>query len=399
MRRIAMIVLSHYPADPRVRREAEELNRSGFAVDVICLRGTTETAVESFDHVTAYRIMPGTEKKESVLKYFRLSLLFAIKAFARLLRLSWQRQYSVIQVHNMPDYLMFVGVVHKILGRPLILDLHDLTPELFASKWGAGKNAVFGPLVRLAEKSACRLADHLITTSSGFRNRLIARGVSPDKITLVLNAADRHIFKARSPRQWPLITHGARLLYHGTVAKRFGLHLAIAAVHELQTRMPGTQLHIYGKYDPTYRAELEEMIARLKLENQVILNGFLRQEDIVEVIENSDLGVVPYLSDPFMDLALSTKTFEYVGMGLPVVASRLPSLTALFDETSLHYFAPGAAADLANKIAALCGNPQARKEYADRAAVTYEKFSWPIMAERYLALIKRLNGGNGQWTQ
>ncbi len=143
------------------------------------------------------------------------------------------------------------------------------------------------------------------------------------------------------------------------------------------------------------------------------MKGFLRQEELVEIIENSDIGVVPYLSDPFMDLALSTKTFEYVSMGLPVVASRLPSLTALFNEESIHYFAAGDAADLANKIIALCSDPIARKAYAERAAGAYEKFSWPIMADRYLNVINaqltntqkpygrsRSNGNsvrNGKW--
>lgn len=392
-----MVVFSYYPADPRVRREAEKLNGSGFAVDIICLRGPAESNVETFDHITAYRVMPGTDKKESIWKYFGLSALFAIKAFVRLQKLSVKKHYCVIQVHNMPDFLILVGTVHKILRRPLVLDLHDLTPELFESKWGGKKKAIFQPFVRLVEKVACKFADRLITTSVGFKNRLIERGVPPAKITLVLNAADDHVFKTRSPREWPRITHGARLLYHGTVARRFGLHVAIEAVHKLQAIIPGTKLYIYGKYDPTYRAELEELITRLNLGEQVILRGFLRQEEIVALIESADAGVVPYLSDPFMDLALSTKTFEYVSMGLPVVASRLPSLTVLFNDTSLHYFTPGEAEDLANKIAALCSNSCARKEYADRAAGIYKTFSWSIMSQRYLDLIRGIYEGNGKW--
>ncbi len=397
MLRIAMVVFSYYPADPRVRREAEKLNRSEIAVDVICLRGSEEAPVEKFGHVTAYRVMNAPAKKESFLKYFWSSSLFAIKAFVKLQQLSLKKQYNLVQVHNMPDFLILVGVIHKMLGRPLILDLHDLTPELFESKWGAGKIALFRPLVRLVEKIACRFADHLITTSVGFQERLIERGNSRDKITLVLNTADDHIFTTRSQREWLRITHDVRLLYHGTVARRFGLHIAIEAVYKLQALVPGAKLYIYGKYDPAYRAELEEMISRLKLEDRVFVNGFRRQEEIVAIIENSDIGVAPYLSDPFMDLALSTKTFEYVNMRLPVVASRLPSLTALFNDASIHYFSPGNAADLANAIAALCSDPSARKAYVERAARVYKKFSWPIMGDRYLDLINGMTIRNVKW--
>ena len=75
-----MIVFSYYPNDPRVRREAEVLGRSSIGVDVICLRHPDEERIARFGNVTAYRIMRGTEKKESILKYFFITSIFAILA-------------------------------------------------------------------------------------------------------------------------------------------------------------------------------------------------------------------------------------------------------------------------------------------------------------------------------
>jgi len=387
MKNIAMVCFSHYPADPRVRREAERLESSGINVHIICMRGAGEMKREEFGQVTAHRILSGAERKETLLRYLWLSMLFTIKACLKLLALSRDQRFDLVQVHNMPDFLILAGVVHKLLRRPLILDLHDLTPELFESKWGSGRNRVLAPLVKAVERVACRIADHIITTSMGFANRLIDRGVSPQKITLVLNAADDHLFQRRKPRQWRRIDAGAQLLYHGTVARRFGLHVAIEALHQLQEIIPHSELHIYGKYDPSYRVELERQIASLNLEKLVHLQNYVPLEKIVEVIEDSDVGIVPYLSDPFMNLALSTKTFEYVSMGLPVIASRLPSLTALFNDRSIHYFDPNNAQSLAQAVAGVCHHPTVSEEYAVRAARTYEDFSWPIMAQRYLDLI------------
>jgi glycosyltransferase involved in cell wall biosynthesis len=390
MSQIAMVVFSYYPADPRVRREAEALSRAGMNVDVIALRAPKEPRVEQLGRITTYRVMQGTENKESFVKYLRLSAAFAVLAFFKLQILSLQKNRKLIQIHNMPDFLVFAGVAHKVFGKPLILDLHDLTPELFKSKWSAEKNGALMQTARLAEKISCGFADHLITTSAGFQKQLVARGIPPAKITLVLNTADDHVFKTQSQRQWIKIEKSARLLYHGTVARRFGLHIAIEAVHRLRKTIPEAQLRIYGKYDPTYRRELENLIAQFGLQDRVRLCGFLHQEEIVKIIESSDLGIVPYLSDPFMDLALSTKTFEYVNMRLPTVASKLPSLTALFDDESIKYFAPGNAADLADKIAAFCGDPEARQSYTERAATAYQKIAWPVMAERYRRLIQDL---------
>jgi glycosyltransferase involved in cell wall biosynthesis len=394
--RIGMVVFSHFPRDPRVLREAEALCRAGMDVDVICLRDRHEPPVQHFGQVTAYRILPGTDKKENFPKYLWLTFIFGVAAFLKLLQLSLKSRYAAIQIHNMPDFLVFVGIIHKLRGRPIILDLHDLTPELFETKWYSRTLALMRPLVRFVEKISCWFADHLITTSFGFRNKLVARGITPEKITVVLNTADDKVFKPSPQQTWQKLENGARLLYHGTVARRFGLHVAIKAMFKLHEVAPATKLFIYGKYDPSYRRELEDMIGRLGLERHVILNGYLNREQLVKVIAATDMGVVPYLSDAFMDLALSTKIFEYVSMRVPVVAARIPSITSLFDEASISYFNPGDENDLAKEILELCDQPQLRKARVERAACVHEKIAWPIMAARYQNLIQSVAGVNGR---
>ena len=144
----------------------------------------------------------------------------------------------------------------------------------------------------------------------------------------------------------------------GTVAKRFGISTVIEAVAQLQDVIPETKLEIYGKYDDSYFRELSEKIYSLRLKKYIVLGGYLSLEEISLKIEYSHIGIVPYLSDPFMNLALSTKTFEYVAMGLPVIASRLPSLTYIFDDKCINYFEPGNAKDLAKSILEFCLNPE-----------------------------------------
>lgn len=389
MVRTAMIAFAYYPFDTRILREAEALSRAGIAVDVFCLKGRGETDTETFGNVTAFRIMKGTDKKENILLYFLLSFVFGVLSFFKLLSLSIKRRYSLIQVHNMPDFLVFAGLFHKIQGVPIILDLHDLTVELFNSKCKGKSVAALAPLVKLIERASCKFSDMVITTSSGFRNRLIERGVPADKITLVLNSADDKVFELPVKRNWEKIEDGPRLLYHGTVARRFGLHIAIEAVAKMKETMPGTALMIYGTYDPSYKAELEWLIKKLKLEKNVSLGGFLLIDGIIEAINNADFGVVPYVSDPFMNLALSTKIFEYVCMRLPVAAARLQSITSIFDERSITYFNPEDPADLAQKVLELCEKPEMRKTLSENAHEAYKEISWPVMSDRYL---KAVNG-------
>jgi glycosyltransferase involved in cell wall biosynthesis len=138
---------------------------------------------------------------------------------------------------------------------------------------------------------------------------------------------------------------------------------------------------------------LEAQIEKLGLSGRVVLGEYLSLEEIRGIICQSDIGVVPYHSDTFMNLALSTKTFEYVAMRLPVVASRVASLQNIFDENSIKYFDPGRVDDLAGKITEFCLNPEMRKSYAQRAKLAYTEISWQIMGNRYINLVNnQVNG-------
>ncbi len=388
--RVGMVALSHYPNDPRIKREAEALGARGIEVDVFCLGDRDQDRRERFGNVTAHRLLrAGKGDKESLPAYLALSLRFMASAYRALRARMPERRYALLQVHNLPDYLVLAALPFRMRGVPVILDLHDLMTELFESKWSHGHARRLLPIVRAVEALCWKNADALIATSEGFRHRMLARGVDPAKVTLVLNSADERIFKRR-PREFRPIERGGRLLYHGTVARRFGLHTLLEAVKRLQSTVPGTTLRVHGNYDPSYLQFLRQRTAELELDRLVVWDGYRPVEELGRVMMDADIGIVPYLNDPFMAVALSTKAFEYVATGLPVVASRLPSLTTIFDEDCLAYFAPGDPENLAEKIRFLCSNPGIRSAHCERALAAYQGVAWPVMRERYLSLVKRL---------
>lgn len=388
---VCMVVMSDYPNDGRVRREAEALARAGITVDIFCLRGPQESRREEFGSITAYRILR-ERGKEGLGSYLVLSALFTVLATVRLLGRSARKRYDLIQAHSMPDFLVFCGLFHKLLGRPVVLDLHDLSVELFASRWSGRKAALFGPVVTLVERLSCRFSSHLITTSPGFEERLVERGNSPDDMTMVLNTAESRMFAPDAERQFLPLERDARLLYHGTVAERFGLLTAIDALAIVRREVPGSTLRIFGKYDPSYEAVMLQRIEELGLEDAVTLDGWKPLEEIRRIIADSDIGVVPYLRTDFMELALSTKTFEYAASGLPVVASELAPVTAFFDSDSVALVEPGDADDMAREIVELCRDPHRRCAMTKRASAAIEGVSGDVMAERYVDLVRSLTG-------
>jgi glycosyltransferase involved in cell wall biosynthesis len=151
------------------------------------------------------------------------------------------------------------------------------------------------------------------------------------------------------------------------VKERFGIHVVIEAMPQVRQALPEATLTIiHGAFDPAYRVELEEKIASLGLQECVQLEKFRPLEEIVKFIHESDIGIVPYMSDIFMDIALSTKSFEYVAMGLPVVASRLPSITSLFDEECVAYFEAGNAEDCAQPVSSTASGYRKKKASCEK---------------------------------
>ena len=160
----------------------------------------------------------------------------------------------------------------------------------------------------------------------------------------------------------------------------------------VREEIPGTTLHIFGKYDPSCRARIDERIELHDLHEAVSLEGWKSPEYIHDIIAATDIGIVPYLRNDFMELALSTKTFEYAASGLPVVASRLDPVTSVFDDAAIAYFEPGDPRGLADAVIALCREPDRREHMAKLASEVVEPICGAVMAERYVDLVEDLVG-------
>lgn len=386
MNRVCMISQSGYN-DPRVRREAEALADAGYEVDIL---GTSldkgEDRIIKFGSITFYGIIVKI-RHENMIRYGFHFLHFFLKATFKLQQLSFKKGYDLIQIHNMPEFHVFTAIFQKIAGVPIVLDLHDLTPELFECKWENKKKSNLTNVIKFVERISCRFADKLITVSDACKENLVNRGIPADKITLVLNTPNQKIFKYDPGREYKIISRGAKLIYHGTVGERFGVHVAIEAMKYLNEKIPGSVFTIYGHYDYSYKIYLEELIRKLNLNENVFLKGVHSQEKIYELIKESDFGIVPYVDNIYMNLSLSTKMFEYNASLLPVVASRLKSPSMIFGDDSIAFTESGNAKDIAEKLISLCSDPDKRKAMAANAYSVIQTISGQIMSKRYLNLI------------
>jgi glycosyltransferase involved in cell wall biosynthesis len=383
-----------FPHDTRMKQQVEALRCAGIRTNVVCLRWEDQPKVAHADLVSVYRIARA-HSKSGFLQYIVGTLSFGLLASLRLFVLSLRNCPSVVIVHTLPEFLIFSAAIPKLMGKAIILDARDLSFELLHSRWAHNQILckVFRPLFGAMEWISTRFADQIITASAGFKKRLVERGVKDKKIVTIVNSADDTIFKFDVKRHFEPIKSDVKLIYHGTVAERFGILVAVEAIHLIQACLPNSKFFIYGKYEECYRRLLDRKIEELKLSKLVFMNGYRPLEWLYETMKSIDIGIVPYLSDDFMNLALSTKGFEYAAAGVPIVASRLDSMQSVFDDNCLSYFKPGNASDLAEKIIDLCNDAKKRQHQVRAARIAYDNVSGDSNSLRLQRLVISMTKG------
>ena len=395
IRRIAMISYSFYESDNRVRRYAESLVERGDRVDVFSLAENKDSASTAVvKGVVVHRLQIRKRDERGPLHYAkRLLRFFAVCSLVMIWRFPRSR-YELVHVHNVPDFLVFAAWLPKIAGSKIILDVHDLVPELFMNKFRKSKDALVVRLLRLIEKVSAGFADHVIASNDIWRQRLVSRSVSADRCSVFLNHVDERIFfpRPRPPK------NGARLIvFPGGLQWHQGLDIAIQAFARLVQSLPDVQFHIYG--DGDRRAELERQALDAGLQGRVRFWNPVSITEVPDILARADLGVVPKRADSFGNEAYSTKIMEYMSMGLPVVASRTRIDLYYFNDSLVRFFTPSNVEEMALAMMEVLEEKSIRERLVQNGLRYVEQHCWRNRKEDYLRLIDSLISGEGRGTE
>lgn len=388
----AVLVLrqSHFPLDPRVRREVTALVDAGYDVDVLCTRGSGEPLVERAGRLRTFRL-PLWHRQGGTVGYLLEYVVFLGVATLVAGVLHARRRYRLIQVHTLPDPLVFAGLIPKRFGARILLDLHECMPEFFATKFGVRLDH---PLVRLLgwiEQRAIRFSDHAITCTEQMREAFIGRGAAPSRLDVVLNSADEQLFDPDGHSTRPR-DHRFVVVSHGALEERYGLDVAIRAIALLAPEMPGLVLEIYG--EGSERDALVRLAAELGVANQVVFSdGYVPIDQLVAAIARADAGLVAIRRDAFRDLTHCNKMYDFVAMQKPVVASVTASAAAYFDENCFAWFESGDPCDLARAIRRLCEDRAWSDELVARASERAQPYRWSVQRQHYLKAVETALGG------
>jgi len=332
------------------------------------------------------------KKRGSLIRYTFEYVAFLIWAFIKLSARMSRRQYAIVDVNNLPDFLIFAGAYAKWRGAKLVLDMHEITPEFYISKYGVREDSLLIRFLTRVERMSLNFADSVITINEPITQLLISRGLSPAKTTEVMNSVDESLFEnvSQSPNASMPGENQAQfvMMYHGTLTNLYGLDITIQAFGLAQKEMPGAQFWVLG--DGPERPALELLAEKVGLTGKVRFVGKVRPEEVPQWLSRCDVGVLATRRDVFLDFSFSNKLSEYVILGKPVISSRLRAIRHYFSEDALAYFEPGEPTSLANQMVRLYGDEQLRVRVASKALAEYKPIRWEVMKDRYLQLIASL---------
>jgi glycosyltransferase involved in cell wall biosynthesis len=376
-KRVAMLLFSFYPSDPRPRRAADALLKEGASVDLICLHDENAPSREVLNGINVRRIAI-EHRRGGKLAYAWQYFAFIVACAAIVSRRTLTRRYDLVYVHNMPDILVFSGLVPKIMGAKVVLDQHDPMPELMSAIFGVDGDSFYVQVLKRLEKWSFNFADLVLTVNRACERIFAARSCRPGKIGVVMNAPDGLLF----PLHAPSATRAGRspqdsfvIMYHGSLVERNGLDLAVQALVPVLKTVPAAELRIYGKATPFLNRVLDQT-ASLGLGESVRYFGPKRLEDLAGEIEKCDVGIIPNQRNAFTDINTPTRIFEYLALGKPVIAPSTPGILDYFSEDSLFLFETGDAADLARQIEYVAQNYENAVQAAERGQQIYLQHTW-----------------------
>jgi glycosyltransferase involved in cell wall biosynthesis len=397
-KRAAVIVFSHYPSDPRPRREAETLVQLGMEVEVISISQSDDDARrENFNRVKVLRI-PLRRRRGSKFAYFFQYGSFILVSFLLLTFRSLAKRYSIVHVHNMPDVLVFAALVPKLYGAKIILDLHDPMPELMMTIFGLGQKSASVRLLKQLEKWSIGFTDSILTVNLACKKIFSARSCAAQKVHVVMNSPDEGIFKCQEMNYQTFSERNATkpfvIMYHGSLVERHGLDIAVMAISEVKKFIPKVELRIYGQSTP-FLKQVMDPIQKSDLQEAIRYLGARKLEGVVEAINECDLGIIPNRRSIFTELNTPTRIFEYLSQGKPVIAPLAPGIQDYFGPKDLIFFELGNANDLAEKIKYVFMHPEKIGEIVRRGQEIYSEHRWSRERLRFTNLVNNLLAANG----
>jgi glycosyltransferase involved in cell wall biosynthesis len=352
------------PFDRRVWLEATTLARNGYQVSVICpkAKGFTQS-FEVLEDVHIYRYRMPVDASGAL--GFAIEFLWCLVATGWLsLRIKlFGRGFDVIHACNPPDTFWMLARLWRLCGVRFIFDHHDLSPEMYAVKFGRSEGLLYRGLLWL-ERRSFRAADVVITTNDSHQRVALERGGKrAEDVYVVRSGPDLQRFQVYEPDPAYRAGKPHLLVYLGEICKQDGVDYMVRAVKMLRGDFGRQDFHVMfvggGPHQPAIKAYAEDQ----GIGDIAAFTGRVSDEKLCRILSSATLGVDPDPKNDWSDKSTMNKVIEYMYFGLPVVAFDLHETRVSAGEAGVYAQANSEIA-LARAISELLDDPDRRAAMA-----------------------------------
>ena len=339
-----MLLNGNYPADIRVRKEAETLVQS-HSVFVLCKRNVDEKEYEVVNGVQVIRkieyrslahegIIDVIASVSFMHPFFKTALPFFIK----------ENKIDVLHVHDLPlaKTAFLAAKKHRL---KTVLDLHENYPAALMTWFAWRKNSVIRLKNRLFfgyhrwrnyEARIVKKYSIVIAVVNEMRQRLIEQhNLLEQHIVIVPNAEKKEFaknFKASTPNYFEDKKDRFIISYVGGFGPHRGLHTAILGMKDVIRSIPNALLVLVGPSNKDVRNHLENLINENQLENFVEIRGREPFKNVVNIMKSSSVNIIPHISNEHTESAVPHKFFQILLSGKPLLVSDCAPMKRLINE-------------------------------------------------------------------
>ncbi len=304
---------------------------------------------------------------------------------------------DVIIASSPPFFPLVAGRWFASLRRtPLVLEIRDLWPD-YLVEMGVLRSPVLARALLRYERRLLLSADHVVTVTAGLRDRLEAKGVPPDRLTLITNGVDlSRYYVSDEPPPFPELTRTPESFlvgYLGNFGAGQALGVVLDAARWLQERAPHIRVVMAG--DGTEFQRIRARAAQSGLTNLTV-RGALPKDATRAFYNACDLCLVPLADLPVFDAALPSKMFEMMACGRPIlVQSRGEAAWHMRQSGAGWAVDPGDSDALATSIEAAARLPEAERREMGLRGRAYAglHFNRDALAAKYLEVLQGLAQG------
>jgi glycosyltransferase involved in cell wall biosynthesis len=379
------------PSDRHVWNQSLALVRAGYDVTVICPKGISRDrdAREELDGVSIHRY--DARHADGGAIGFGIEYASALWHMRRLaLRLARERPFDLVHACSPPDFLLLSMLALRRQGARFVFDHHDLTPELYASRFG-GEGGLMHRCTLVAEQVAFRLADVVLSVNDSYRRVALTRGRRrPEDVSIVRTGPDLTRFTPTEPD--PALKQGrAHLLsYVGVMGPQDGVDHALRALAVLRERRADWRAVFMGDGDAL--DEMRALSEELGLAELVEFTGWVEHDTIRRVLSTSDVCLAPDPLNPLNDVSSMIKISEYMAMSRAIVSYDLTESRVGAGDAAV-YAEPGDAAGFATLVGELLDDPERRAAMGAAGRARAESvLAWEHQERSLLAAYDRALG-------